>query len=427
MWILLAMIVVMPFERNPYLYLGKSVLGVLPDLTVIKLLGMTGLAWSLFLAIGGRVQLNLLNSAQARAFMAFCLLTLTAAMASGWQLADLTRLLAVACLLPLVAAVVLREGDLWRVAKILVIVMILVFPYAVRQQLRFGGRLGVGLYEPNYTALALLIPIPVAFAIAHHEPLTWKRRLWFLAACLLVLQLVMTGSRGGFLGLIVVLGLAAFRLTKRRLLAIVTLGLVLLGIVSLPTTLSERLHASVRHGGSNYGLEASNEARLSVAKAGLRMALANPLTGVGLGQFRFVTTQYGATQEKIAHMTYIEIAAELGFPALTAFVWTLYATLRSLGRSRRLLNVLGKRDLAGLSTALQVGLIGWIVSAAFLSAQYEKLLWLTIALSICIERQASAPLQAPRDAHDHARLWDTVPSLRQGSFASHGNCRSLVT
>ena len=40
MWLLLAMIFIMPFEANPYLYLAPNVLGVFPDFTVIKLLGL---------------------------------------------------------------------------------------------------------------------------------------------------------------------------------------------------------------------------------------------------------------------------------------------------------------------------------------------------------------------------------------------------
>ncbi len=40
MWILLLMIAVMPFEMNPYLTISQSFLGLLPNFTVIKLLGI---------------------------------------------------------------------------------------------------------------------------------------------------------------------------------------------------------------------------------------------------------------------------------------------------------------------------------------------------------------------------------------------------
>ena len=46
MWLLLAMIMIMPYEANPYLYLGANLLGVFPDFTVIKALGLLGFAWA---------------------------------------------------------------------------------------------------------------------------------------------------------------------------------------------------------------------------------------------------------------------------------------------------------------------------------------------------------------------------------------------
>ena len=48
MWILLiVMILIMPFEMSPYLYLSQSFLGIIPDFTVIKLLGMVGFGWAM--------------------------------------------------------------------------------------------------------------------------------------------------------------------------------------------------------------------------------------------------------------------------------------------------------------------------------------------------------------------------------------------
>ena len=48
MWLLLLIILIMPFEMSPYLYISPSFLGISPDFTVIKLLGMLGFAWAVF-------------------------------------------------------------------------------------------------------------------------------------------------------------------------------------------------------------------------------------------------------------------------------------------------------------------------------------------------------------------------------------------
>src|SRR5574342_719499 len=70
-WILLAMIVIMPFEVNPYLHLSDNFLGVFADFTMIKLLGLIALGWSFVEVMAGRVELGLFQSKQARAFLLF--------------------------------------------------------------------------------------------------------------------------------------------------------------------------------------------------------------------------------------------------------------------------------------------------------------------------------------------------------------------
>ena len=46
MWLLCLMILIMPYEANPYLYIAPNFLGIFPDFTVIKLLGLAGFAWA---------------------------------------------------------------------------------------------------------------------------------------------------------------------------------------------------------------------------------------------------------------------------------------------------------------------------------------------------------------------------------------------
>jgi O-antigen ligase len=406
MWILLAMIVVMPFEKNPYLHIDESLLG-LPNLTVIKLLGLIGLIWGILQTFGRHGRPALLSTTQARALLSFSVLLAFAALSSGSQFLVLTRFLAVVCLVFLVTTAVQRESDIWLTVHTLALVMILVFPYALRQMLRYGGRLGVGLNEPNYTALALLVPIPLTIVLAARQHVPWKRRLWLLGTGLLILQVVLTGSRGGLLGLVAVLVLAALRLSRRKLMTTCIVLLLLLLIVNLPTTLGQRLWASLP-GSDSYdsGIQASNAARLDILKTAINIVSTHPLTGVGLGNFKSRSVAYGASNPHLAHMTYLEVAAELGIPAFLAFLGVLWATLRSLGRSRWMALRLRRLDLANLAGAMQVGLLGWMLSAAFLSAQYEKFFWLTVALSIPLERvvTSSWTVAATSRQHDEIRF-----------------------
>ena len=387
MWILLAMIAIMPFEINPYLKISKSFLGVFPDFTMIKLLGLIGLGWVVLELVGGRERLRLFEERQTRAFFVFLSIVTFASIASGAGLTSLTRLLSIVFFLPLTLTAVRTEGNLRLALKASALIMILTFPYAYRQVIRFGGRLGVGFYEPNYLALALLLLLPLPFVFARQESTGWKRKLWMAGMGVLLLELVLTGSRGAFLGLLVILLLLAFRLMKRPMLALGGMACLLLMIFAFPTNLGHRLLASsIDTDIQDTGIRVSNETRFRVLDAGLRMIQANPLTGVGLGNFKPSALAYGAEVDKIAHNTYLELAAELGLPALAAFLWLLHVTFASLRRAGRLAVSAGRHDLAELATVIRTGLAGYLVSAAFLSAEFEKFFWVVVFLSICLER-----------------------------------------
>ncbi len=214
MWILLLMIAIMPFEENPYLLLADNFLGLFPRFTAIKLLGLVGLAWSGVQLSSGRVPPAVLDSGQSRAFLGFVATVALGGIASGAGIQPVTRLIAIIGLLPLVVTAVRNERDLRRVVLACALVTVAVFPYAYRQMLRFGGRLGVGLYESNYYALILASAAPTPARAGPGIEGHGRASLWLGAAALILLQLVLTGSRGGFLALILTLGLLAFRLPQ---------------------------------------------------------------------------------------------------------------------------------------------------------------------------------------------------------------------
>jgi O-antigen ligase len=411
MWILVPLIALMPFEQNPHLYLASSFLGVIPDFTMVKLVGMLGLCWTGVEVLGGRTHLRLFESRVVRAFGCFLLFAAVASIVNGVGPLVISRLISAVFLLPLVLAAVRQERSVRLAFQTLATLMVVIFPYAYRQMLRFGGRLGVGLHESNYFALSLVLVLPIPFALYRHERVRWRRRLWLVAVVLTALMIILTGSRGGFLGMLVVVLLTAVGLTRRPIasLAAFTLGLSLL-IALVPNSMLRRLLDT--GGDDNWGVRQSDQSRRLAALAGIGMIRANPFTGVGLGNFKANSQRYAELSEpQMAHNTYIEVGAELGAPALLAFLAVPAFALVSLGRSQKLAARAGRRDLRDLAGALRVGLVGYLVSATFLSAAYEKFFWLGLFLSICIERvvrrRAAASARenakpAPAQVHEFA-------------------------
>jgi O-antigen ligase len=403
-WLLLAMILIMPYEASPYLYLADDLLGIFPDFTVIKALGLLGFAWAGLRLAAGDPAGALLASRPARLFLAFFAVIVVVALAhgTGFQYA-VSRYVGFLVFLPFVVVAVRSEDDLRRALKAMVLAYVLVFPYALRQMWRFGDRLGVGLYETNYLATILVLLVPLAFVFASQEREPRARALWTGGALLLVLMVFLTSSRGGFLGL---LAAAMVYVYRRRGPggALGVMALLLVAVVLLPTDVGTRALATIFQdpGELPAGLETSNRAHVALFWAALRMIADAPLIGVGPLNFKSLSTSYtGLDIANIAHNTFLEIAAEFGLPALGVFLLLLGATFATLGRAARGGWRPETRAIAGWAEGLRSGLVGFLVSGFFISAQYEKVLWLTVFLTVTLgaiaERLAAAEAAAAEE------------------------------
>jgi O-antigen ligase len=390
MWILLAMIFIMPFEANPYLYLAPNLLGVFPDFTVIKLLGLLGFAWAVVRLSAGDRNAPLLASRAARLFLIFFFGVLFVGLLSGSGFLAISRFLAFLTFLPFVIVAVQTPDDLRRVLKAMTLSLIVVFPYALRQMVRYDSRLGVGLYESNYFATILVLVIPIAFVFAVQAPDPLRRTLWTLGGLLLVLELFLTSSRGAFLGLLVASMVFVYR--RRGIAGALAIVLILLaGLVLVPTDLGARLWTIVGEGTADMpaGLEASNRAHEALFWAALRMIGDNPIFGVGPLNFKALSTQYtGLSQGNIAHNSFLEIAAEFGLPVLAVFLLLILRTFRTLNAAARLAGTDRGWRIAGWAEGLRSGLLGFLVAGFFISAQYEKMFWLAVFVTIVLGRFA---------------------------------------
>jgi O-antigen ligase len=392
------MILIMPFEKSPYFYIAPSLAGIITDFTVIKLLGMIGFVWAIFQIVHRKDSEPIFGSVPAKLFALFIAGVLVSAALNGSALWAIAKYLAFLMFLPFVLVTVRTEEDLRRVIHTIVLAMTLIFPYALRQVGRYQARLGVGLYEPNYFAATLVLVIPLAFAIASVQPTRQKRWLWAGAGLVLVVSLFMTSSRGGFLGLLV----AGMVFAYRRFGLKGALGILfLLILAALPTDLGERAMATLdRNAEAPAGLEASNQAHTALFWGGFRMMMDSPLFGVGPQRFADYSQAYsGLNISYIAHNTYLELGAEAGLPVLLLYVLLVATSVAMLGRVAKLRNRPETRSLAAWAEGLRTGLIGFAVSAGFISAQYEKFFWLAIFLSIVVARlaahRATAPVAAP--------------------------------
>lgn len=178
---------------------------------------------------------------------------------------------------------------------------------------RLGGAPS-DVVNPNGLAFIICLVLPFLYLMAR---LSWKGlvgAILLASACLYAL--VLTGSRSGIVGLMVVfIGIVAK--AKRRVLWLISAVLVV--TVSFPllsSNMQDRYLSLFGKGEKNAG---TAEGRVTGALDNFEVVLHRPIFGHGLGTSQEANANF-STDNMPAHNLYIEVAQELGLVGLVLFV-----------------------------------------------------------------------------------------------------------
>ncbi|HEY0738371.1 MAG TPA: O-antigen ligase family protein, partial [Herpetosiphonaceae bacterium] len=135
--------------------------------------------------------------------------------------------------------------------------------------------------------------------------------------------------------------------------------------------------------------EASYEMRSIQLGIAFDMFTDHPIVGVGAWNFtqlypEYVNERGSAIAEGFGppHNYYLEIAAEHGVIGLITILGVLVLAFVRLRTAQRLFGLLGETRLSELAVALQIALVGYLISAAFLHGLYSRFLWLQVSLAV---------------------------------------------
>jgi O-antigen ligase len=260
---------------------------------------------------------------------------------------------------------------------------------------RIAGMVGGMFGNPNDLAMHLATMMPLAFALSlTARPL--KKFLYLAVALLMTVAVVLTFSRGGFLGLAAAALVLAWKLGRRHrvLVAVATVASLVMFLALAPADYTERLTSIVDMARDAHG---SAMARQAVLVRSVKNILMHPLFGVGMGNFHIVSIG-----EQVSHNAYTQVGAEIGVPALLAYVLLLFAPLRRLRRvERETLPLKHGRDYYW-AVSLQASLAAYIVSSFFGSVAYLWYIYYLVAFGVCFHRiyesrKLTAEAQAARD------------------------------
>lgn len=253
--------------------------------------------------------------------------------------------------------------------------------YMFREYSLYGGiysnfRPSGILGDPNYTALNLLTVIPILIFLVKNVESNVEKLFIYGSLALNLAAVGLSQSRGGFIALGVELLLIAL-VQKMKIKSMLGFMILLLLLVSvLPVNIASRFNTE-----DNTGVKASTESRYQLVITGLFMFKENPLLGVGPGNFKAYSDTYNeeVSRRQIAHNSYLELAAELGVGGLFLYILIAQKTLKSLNELRQ--RYIAEPRLTAITTGIRIGLIGYLIAAIFLSAEFEKIYWFLVFLT----------------------------------------------
>jgi putative inorganic carbon (hco3(-)) transporter len=253
-----------------------------------------------------------------------------------------------------------------------------------------GGRVFSSIGQANALAAYLVLTIPVSAALLLGGRL-WRRVVALLVLAAAVAALVLTRSRGGFLGLVAALGVLGVswwallrgpRRPARRVVAMAVIGVTLV-IVAASTSALSRVSLD----------DASIRFHSDAWRVAAQVAVEHPVLGTGPETFPDVFPRYShavlpperaaaldAFRVESPHNVYLAIAAGSGIPALIAYLGILVGAIFTVARAAR--NAGGELRVA--LVAVLAAAAGHLVTDAFMTAEVTSswLFWVLLGAAL---------------------------------------------
>jgi O-antigen ligase len=364
------------------------------DLTGIKYIGIVCLPYAIFHLAQRRTLPRFFATWQARLFLVLSIFAFLSYLAFGGFPINLSHCLTYTSFLAFffitVSVVDTRSRMRWVVLSGIGSIG-LASAYVLRDWQTHRGlyadyRPGWVVGDPNYFTVNALLFMPVALLLLQQKQPRWQRLFCLGCLTLSLAAVVVSASRGGFLGLVA--SSLYFLLKSRhrvRNLALVCAAFIVLALPLQISPVQRLLHPTQSD-------QDAQQIRLALWDGGLKMIMAHPLLGVGLDNYSRQIVTYAdpakvpkyETVRRVAHNSYMEIAAELGVPALFIFLGIIISSILSLERTRRAAAKSSDEFLGRVALGLQAGLLGASVALFFVSGEYQKMFWMAIFLTACM-------------------------------------------
>lgn len=248
-------------------------------------------------------------------------------------------------------------------------------------------RVSATLQNPNMLGQYLILAIPLGGAKLLSSKETWRRVYYFACCAVMCLCMILTFSRGAWLGLLIA-GAVFFVMWKPRLLFLLPVAVAAL-YFALPDTVVERFTSI-----GNLG-DRSTSYRVSIWLGTIAMLRDGYwMLGIGPGDAAFNKIYPFYSYDQViaphSHNLYLQIVCDAGILALIVFLWLLVRYFRTTCAALR-------RETEDDSRLMQIacisGMLGFLVQAmtdySFYNYRVMLLFWVYLALgTLCARRSA---------------------------------------
>lgn len=175
------------------------------------------------------------------------------------------------------------------------------------------------IINPNGLAFVVLTALPFLHYFLGGAPRFLPKAAYLLLGGLLLYAFVLTGSRSGMVGLVVLVGVIVYRSPKRILLGSIAAVVAVVMLATMPLDMRDRYLSLVE---TDTQHSATREGRIDGMKQEFAVGLRRPIFGHGLGTS--AEAKFNASgSAQIAHNLYTEVFIETGMIGLAFFLAVL--------------------------------------------------------------------------------------------------------
>jgi O-antigen ligase len=255
--------------------------------------------------------------------------------------------------------------------------------------------------DPNDLAQFMLVGMCLLAGLFQSTSSKFVKLVLLPTGLMMFLVFVRTGSRGGFIALIAVIGTLLWYGTARQKVAAFVLGfMVVLGILMFaPESVRDRYMYVLGRGDAAAGSEdrsgeGAAQSRKTLFLNSVRLTILHPVFGVGTGMFAVADNSLAMSDGLRSgmwhetHNMYTQISSENGIPGLVLFLGALFRSVRRLGylSQYKVSSSAAAQSVAQQAYWLRVALIGFMVTGMFLSVAYTEILVTMIGLTVALDR-----------------------------------------